>query len=289
MHFVRKSTSWHDRRRPPTFVFRSPQLGIRWSSRQFPELLTRHMLFEGLYQEDVIAAIQALARPGRTVFDVGGHHGLMAIVSARAVGSHGKVVTFEPNPQSCKILQDNCRLNCIDNIRIEPVALSDREGETRFFAQQGDVTWNSSIIREFATQAGRDEVVEFTVPLTALDAYVQCTHMVPNVLKIDAEGAEIMILRGAQKTIEQHRPALVMEFNPESAQAAGVRISDIVRWLQDLGYSLTVLRPNPFWRYSFHCREEFSEQLHCVDALCNVVCEAGGNSTPTLGPTATSN
>ena len=89
------------------FNFYSRALGLRWSARGYPDLLTRHMLFEGMYQQDVIVALQSIVRPGDTVIDVGGHHGLMAIVAARLAAPGGMVVSFNqirrPEPTSWKI------------------------------------------------------------------------------------------------------------------------------------------------------------------------------------------
>src|SRR5436305_14548658 len=73
------------------------RVGIRWSASAFPDILTRHMLIQGLYQDDVIAGIQRFAPRDGVVYDVGGHHGLMACIAARTIGQIGRVVTFEPN------------------------------------------------------------------------------------------------------------------------------------------------------------------------------------------------
>src|SRR5262249_50393268 len=75
-----------------SFSFYSRKLGIRWSAKGFPDLLTRHMLFEGMYQQDVLVAIKRVIRPGDVVIDIGGHHGLMAVIASSATGSQGLVV-----------------------------------------------------------------------------------------------------------------------------------------------------------------------------------------------------
>jgi FkbM family methyltransferase len=151
---------------PLAFTFYSRQLKLRWSASGFPDLLTRHMLFEGMYQQEVLVALTTLLRPGDTLIDCGGHHGLMAIVGARAVGASGRVISFEPNPNSRRLFRENCALNDVGNIEIEPCALSDSTGKTNFYLQKGLVSWNSSMFAEFASQSGRDEIEEIEVPLT---------------------------------------------------------------------------------------------------------------------------
>jgi FkbM family methyltransferase len=198
------------------FTFHCSRIDIDWSASAFPDILTRHMLFEGMYQEDVLVALRSTVRPGDTVFDVGGHHGLMAVIGARATGPRGRVVSFEPNPASRKQIERHAQLNGVTNIRIEPIALSDRNGEHEFFVQSGDVSWNSTLIKAFAdaeNTPGR-RIEKISVATCRLDDYVARSGCVPKVIKIDTEGSEFMVLRGALDTIERHRPVLIMEFNP---------------------------------------------------------------------------
>ena len=102
--FVQYSLALRDRRF--SFKFRSRQVDLFWTATAFPDLLTRHMLFEGLFQEDVLLALGSHIDRGDVVIDVGGHHGLMAIVSARATGDNGRVITFEPNPDAREHLEN---------------------------------------------------------------------------------------------------------------------------------------------------------------------------------------
>src|SRR5262245_42562539 len=102
-----------------SFVFESNEAGILWTASAFPDLLTRHMIFEGMYQEDVLVALRALVKDGDTVFDVGGHHGLMALVSSVAAGTMGKVVTFEPNPHARRQLETHLTINKVHNVVVE--------------------------------------------------------------------------------------------------------------------------------------------------------------------------
>lgn len=267
------------------FTFHCRRIGIDWSASAFPDILTRHMLFEGMYQEDVLAALRAIIRPGDTIFDVGGHHGLMAVVSARAAGPLGTVITFEPNPLSRQQIEHHARLNRVSNIRIEPIALSDRSGEHEFFVQSGDVSWNSTLIREFAdaeNTAGR-HIEKITVQTMTLDDYVARSGLVPRVIKIDTEGSEFMVLRGAANTIRVQRPVLIMEFNPASAQAAQTTIHEYASLLNGLSYNLRVLKRTALGYYKFHLQEPFDATRHAGESLVNVIClPERGNGRPDL-------
>jgi FkbM family methyltransferase len=252
------------------FAFKSHQAGIMWTASAFPDLLTRHMMFEGMYQQDVLVVLRALVRPGDTVFDVGGHHGLMALVSSVATGPRGTVVTFEPNPYARRQLQAHLAINEARNVVVEAMALSDRDDHVSFYVQTGHVTWNSTIVEKFATWNSRESLVVRTVPL---DDYVTRSRRVPNVIKIDVEGSEFLVLEGARNTLREHRPVLIMEFNPSSAAAAGHAISDYVRFLHEETYALSVLKRDFRGYYKFSAQEPFDEARHTTEkSLVNVIC-----------------
>jgi FkbM family methyltransferase len=256
----------------PSFSFYSRQLAIRWSSAGFPDLLTRHMLFEGMYQQDVLLALRNLVHLGDCVVDVGGHHGLMAVVAGKAAGPQGVVVSFEPNPTARQIFLENCEVNHVRNVRLEPLALSDCPGVATFYVQKGHVTWNSSFFADFSSQHNRDRTEQIEVNVTTLDSYVADHGLQPAFIKIDAEGSEFLILRGAMKTIRTYRPVLSVEFNPESAKSANTTVGEMRKSLENLGYRLMVLGRLRTGSFRFDRKEPFQAAIHCADDLCNILC-----------------
>lgn len=253
------------------FAFRCPRINVTWSAAGFPDLLTRHILFGGLYQEDVLVSLCHVIRKGDVIFDVGGHHGLMAIVSAMATGRTGKVVTFEPNPHARAYIEKHLLLNRapdVSDVVIESVALSSQKGESLFYIQSGEMTWNSTILKEFAPSE-----TSISVTTTTMDDYVSRTGLIPRVIKIDTEGSDFMVLQGARETLIKHKPVLIVEFNPISAQAAGVTLSEYIKFLEKLGYELAVLKRSFLGRYKFNEQEPFCEARHtAANGLANVVC-----------------
>jgi FkbM family methyltransferase len=256
------------------YSFRARRAGVRWSAEGFPDILTRHMMFEGMYQQDVLVALKALIREGDTILDIGGHHGLMACVSAKATGPGGRVITFEPNPQSREYITHHVALNRLHNVTIEEIAISNRNGEATFYCQSGDVSWNSTLVKEFAeAEDGQHRrISSITVQTETLDDYVDRTGVIPNVVKIDTEGSEFCALMGGRRTVTEHRPALIVEFNPASANSAHTSVTDYVEFLAELGYDLRVPKRNLLGFYNFRKPETFSEQKHARDFLTNVVC-----------------
>ena len=219
------------------FEFDSKVNGVRWVATGFPDILTRHLLFEGTYQSDVLLALDSFVKEGDIVYDIGGHHGLMALKSSLAVGDNGSVITFEPNPSVRPLLKENVALNGFSNIVVEELALSDRKGSIPFFAQEGDVTWNSTIIQGFVA----DNAKKIMVETMTLDEYVEEKKLVPNVIKIDTEGSELMILKGGMNTLKKYNPVLIMEFNASAAKAADTTIEKLVQSLKEESYELYYL------------------------------------------------
>lgn len=247
--------------------------GVKWSSKAYPDLLTRHLLFEGFYQLDVLEPINFYLKKGDTFIDVGGHHGLMAITAAKKVGETGKVFTFEPNPVASEIIKYNAKINDLHNVFVVEKGLSNVQGKAAFYIQKGDVTWNSTIIEDFVDESFSDGFEKINIEVTTLDNFVEENNLHPVLLKIDVEGAEFIILEGAVKTLEKISPIVLMEFNPVSAAAANSSISNYVDFFKKMNYELIVFKKNMMGYYNINNFEVFDESKHTkVDSLVNVCC-----------------
>lgn len=252
------------------FTFRCWRIGLVWSTRAFPEEFTRHMMFNGIYQQDVLYWIKTLCKRGDTVFDIGAFHGLMSSIASQAVAPNGRVIAFEPNEVSRAHLQANLALNRCTNVTVESTGLMDQEKDYEFYPQAGNSSWNSSFVREFVDAA--HEVRPITVRCTTVDQYVDRTGLIPRLMKIDTEGTEFMVLNGAIRTIKRHRPILLMEFNPVSAEKAGTSVQDLLRLLDDMGYHTRVVPAKRYGGYDLRVHVPFSEDVPTLEGLANVAC-----------------
>ena len=233
--------------------------------------MTRTMLISGTYQEDVICALSALVKPGDTVIDIGAHHGLMSIVASRLTGPSGRVIAFEPNPQSLPILEGHFTLNGVKNVTVESVGLMDTESVELFYANRGTCSWNSTFIRDFANDMSRDEPIE--IKTTTLDRYCEEKKCRPSFLKIDTEGSEFLVLNGSRDVLKSHRPHLILEFNPISARSAGISLQEIAAFLRSLDYELFAMPRDSLGHYSFANRRAVSDSdLTGSEGLQNVIC-----------------
>jgi len=189
---------------------------------------------------DVVA--RALPAQGGIIWDVGAHIGFHTLNFSELVGQSGRVVGFEPNPSNRQRLQRNLDQNPDLAARIEilPCGLSDRDGDAQF-AISHDVDSGASSMSfldrasgsiDPQTAASWDRMM---VPVRTADGLVRDGLALPHVVKIDVEGAEILVLRGASETIATGRPTMIVE-----AHSARL-VFEVREWFDGRGYHLRLL------------------------------------------------
>jgi FkbM family methyltransferase len=155
--------------------------------------------------------------PGGVLFDVGAHYGWLSLKATRHVGPIGRVVAFEPSPVLLEILRYHQHRNRLAQMMVVGNAVSDREAlrETLYLLNEGLSSRNSLTIGRpdlpYLDPAGKTAVEVSTV---TLDGFCDRAGIAPDVIKIDVEGAEGMVLRGAAGILRQHRPVLVISTHP---------------------------------------------------------------------------
>jgi FkbM family methyltransferase len=182
---------------------------------------------------------------GREVmfYDLGAHIGQYTLVASplcRAVHS------FEPVPETFEFLQRNIRVNRLTNVSANLAAVSDRCGEVRIY--EGEVSGiDRSSLKAPSCASGRS----FVVPSTSLDAYVGKHRDAPDLIKIDVEGAEIAVLRGASNLLRERHPTLIVEVDKVNQLRFGFSDDDLVQELKGFGYSLSSIENEPGLDLSF--------------------------------------
>jgi FkbM family methyltransferase len=138
---------------------------------------------------------------GDTAIDVGAHAGQYALIMATRCGLSGHVAAFEPDPHARRKLERNIALNpAVKSPVVEALAVSDAPGEAVLYSRGGDS--QSSLARSGIGEAAAAQAETFTVPLVTLDGYIADQGLAtPRWVKIDTEGAEIRILKGAPRLL----------------------------------------------------------------------------------------
>jgi FkbM family methyltransferase len=159
----------------------------------------------GRYDPHVCAVVTELLKPGDTFVDVGANVGCIALLAAKLVGPGGRVVAVEPNPENVQLLLRGIAANRYRNVRVLPFAASDR-AEVVHLVGTGS---NTSVDRDQTA----DATGAFFVQALALDDLLGNLDSV-GCIKLDIEGFEPLALKGLARTLERHRPTLIVEFNP---------------------------------------------------------------------------
>ncbi|HZQ05329.1 MAG TPA: FkbM family methyltransferase [Anaerolineae bacterium] len=173
-------------------------------------------------EAEAMAFLRELIQPGLTVIDVGAHIGFVTLFLEQCVGSSGRVYAFEPGANNLSYLRRNC--GSYPNIHVEPCAVGDSAGMREFYLEDLSGQNNSFVnayegLRAHERALGMHAHVEKTmVPVVTLDAFCKERGIAPALIKIDAEGAEWEILRGAACTLEQYHPHLLVEMNTHQAE-----------------------------------------------------------------------
>lgn len=160
-------------------------------------------------------AFRAAVRSGSIVLDVGANIGAYTLLFAQWAGESGRVIAFEPAAASSAGLERQLRLNDLERrVEIVRAAASDTVGVARFVSD--GVSGANALT---TTDHGASIV---SVPTTTLDAFCRERRLSPDVVKIDVEGAELAVLRGARETLAAGRAQAFVEFHPSVWAAHGV-------------------------------------------------------------------
>ena len=192
----------------------------------------------GSYEPEVSATLRQLIAPGATFVDIGANIGWFSLLAAALVGPTGRVIAIEPNPRNVALLRESAKDNGFDNIDVVAVALGERPGAA---ALETDGS-NGRLIPVDGppAQAVEASFVVATYPLDTVLNEVGASRV--DAIKIDVEGAEPLVLRGATRTISESRPLLVSEFYPLALDTSPWgNAKRYLAMLRALGYQLSVI------------------------------------------------
>jgi FkbM family methyltransferase len=168
-----------------------------------------------------------LVRPGETVIEVGAHIGYFSQLFSHLVGPTGKVVVFEPGENNLGYLRKN--LQSLDQATVVEKAVSDHSGEVSFWLENLSGQ-NNSLIKDYhlldgnialsglGTQVAKKQVTVQAVTLDEVVRQLVSDGHRPSFVKIDVEGAELMVLQGADHTLREVRPTLMVEVTREQSK-----------------------------------------------------------------------
>lgn len=180
-----------------------PAAGIRF----LIDVASEKFYWSGTHEAHVLAVLGECLKPGMTFWDVGAHIGYVSLTATRFVGESGKVVAFEPTPSNVSRLTRNAELNGVHNIEVIPHAVADSVDEAAIYNRGTSLTWSLMVTDQDAPSE--------SVHITTLDA-MAAERPAPDAIKVDAEGAEVEVLRGGLSLLAGNGPTLLVEFTSEA-------------------------------------------------------------------------
>jgi len=207
----------------------------------------------GCYEHDTLQQVKKMLWPGMTFFDIGAHFGQFTIVGAAAVGGEGAVHSFEPGPVQFDFLIRNVKLNDFDNTTLNNMALSDEEGQLGFVIPSlRDLGQSHLAFRGPGTR---------TVKVTTLDHHCE-EHGIKSidVMKVDVEGAEMQVFRGASTVLANFPPAAIFYESIDILNKNfGHTSAEMHEVLESYGYVINVLRARKFVPVPAGERDRYSD------------------------------
>lgn len=166
------------------------------------------------------------------VFDVGVNIGYYLLNFSKKA-SNGYVYGFEPNPKVFNYVKYNCELNFSKNIHLSNIGLGNKEGNFKMAQINDNLGMNQIINSE------KKQINSFTVKVDILDNFVK-KNKIPtiNVIKIDVEGFEFNVLKGAEKSIQNFKPILFIEIDEKNLNENNTSFKEIQTWLSHREYVL---------------------------------------------------
>jgi FkbM family methyltransferase len=181
-------------------------------------------------------------RPGDIVLDVGANFGGHTVIFSHLVGKEGHVIAFEPVPETFAALQENVEHRSRhSNVSTFPAAVGNprSSNDSVLIRVPGDDFYQASLaIQTAGSWAHSPDVREYSVPLRSLDAD-DTVQRLPRLdfVKVDVEGGELDVLKGAAKTLSRHGPLLYCEVYENWASSFGYTPADLLTFGRSLGYT----------------------------------------------------
>jgi FkbM family methyltransferase len=204
-------------------------------SHAYPLYYPLYSTYKAITDRRERAALKTMIQPGMTIADIGANVGIYTRFFAQALGGTGRIHAFEPAPDNFRRLQAaTCELK---NVTVNQAAVGDVSGTTKLYiSPQLNVDHQT-----FDAGEGR---ASMDVSLVSLDDYFGETRV--DLLKIDVQGSELNVLKGAVRTLRNNNDIKVlMELWPYGLQRAGSDPRELLTFLEELGFKIVPISDDP--------------------------------------------
>ena len=188
-----------------------------------------HLLVEGIYEKLETELIKNSLKPGMVFVDIGANLGYYTLIASKLVGEQGKVYAIEPDDKNFQLLSKNVSLNNLKNVQLIKKALSEQPGEQKLYKDKENYGRHSL--------AGSNVPVldtVFTVETDTLDNVLN--GVAPSVMKMDVQGAEGLVMKGASKTLKKSPQRMTVEFWPTGLKNMGTDPMELLNIFSNEGF-----------------------------------------------------
>jgi len=206
----------------------------------FDKGLERSIYYFGEYEAGILSVLRNLLRKGDVFLDAGANIGFLSCIAAHFVGNSGLVYAVEPHPEIYRMLKYNIHINKLRNVRPLNIALGAEVSKARIYDNFSINRGSASLIRP----EGASEELGEEVEVTTIDTLIKNKQLrIPTLIKIDVEGFELEILKGAKTLLSgSQAPMLCVEYSDLHPQHGGIT-RDIYRFIKSVNnYSFYKLR-----------------------------------------------
>jgi FkbM family methyltransferase len=230
----------------------------------FPERVSMKIYRYGFFERELTQFVLAKVKPGMVFFDVGAHFGYYSLLASTLVGAQGAVHSFEPTPSTYGMLLSNTSAK--KNVTINNLAMWSNSTTIRL-RDYGLAFSAFNSVEESRVQDNMRDDASFAhceVHATSVDEYAAKNGVVPNFIKLDAEGAEPQIIQGMSETLRSARPLITLEVG----DAPGDRVSksrELLETILSLGYRLFEEQNSEIRPHQLLPRYEYSNILATPD------------------------
>lgn len=211
-------------------------------------LLPQWRSFDPNYETAAVTSFLSRIEPGNVVWDIGSHIGLYSLLAARRLGPRGRIVAWEPAPESFRQMQAHLSLNGLAaTSRAIPEAVYDGEyAVLNFELEESDPTNVYNRIGYDAPDKPAGSTIQ--VGARSLDAWIETLGGPPDVVKMDVEGAEVAALRGGRRVFSGElgkKPKVLLSVHPAEMRQYGTAARDLQDILDAYGYDARTLEGAP--------------------------------------------
>lgn len=197
------------------------------------EFLQAHLFLFGSYELPSVKFIRKFLINGGNAVDVGAQIGYLTIVMATSCKTQLHVYSFEPEPYNISQFNTNISLNALDNITLIPKAVTSTLNPIKLFLAKDNNSGTHSTISS-DPNVSSDFI---TVDSTTLDEFVRDQAITKlDLIKIDVEGAELDVIKGAREVLTLLHPALIIELSESIQQSRGFSTIEFKAIMLELGY-----------------------------------------------------